>query len=374
MTSAHAIVKDVIADFKQARAFFRDALGTMRLDTLLDDADRIIPPQLTDTPYPAIQLALISDVFHILREAIYADGEVSPDEHTLAQALCLSLARPYCRALKGPYARFENMAPESALEFLATHQEHGTFPGSYARPWLSIRVAIALGNQTGDIAPREAVVRLAMRLVDSVISLGGVNEAERALRQRLKQALAVLYSPPPKNRLDPRIQAFLSPEAPEVFQSTAYMNHVHRPDPYDVEDIHADARTSFERSLGQIGLDATSGRVLLVLGEAGSGKTHLMRAFRNRLHGDQRGPFESPTTIDRTSPPGSPTPIPCADWDLSARSSARRQRSALPQRPRKRPSSVPRRTSRTERRPFPMWRTTTAIHPPGRPALRIRKV
>ncbi|MEY4580934.1 MAG: hypothetical protein RL701_5637, partial [Pseudomonadota bacterium] len=35
--------------------------------------------------------------------------------------------------------------------------------------------------------------------------------------------------------------------------------------------------------------DTGTGRVLLILGDSGSGKTHLMRVFRNQVHGDRQG-------------------------------------------------------------------------------------
>ena len=47
----------------------------------------------------------------------------------------------------------------------------------------------------------------------------------------------------------------------------------------------------FERMVNRVlepsGL--ASGRILLLLGESGSGKTHLMRAFRNQVHSRHRG-------------------------------------------------------------------------------------
>ena len=51
-----------------------------------------------------------------------------------------------------------------------------------------------------------------------------------------------------------------------------------------METIHAEARAEFERCLNRAGRTPAppSGAVLVLLGEAGSGKTHLMRAFRTR--------------------------------------------------------------------------------------------
>ena len=63
---------------------------------------------------------------------------------------------------------------------------------------------------------------------------------------------------------------------------------VFTPDPFDVEEIHAEARSVFSRLLGRAG-EAQFGKLLLVKGVAGSGKTHLMRALRSQVHGEQRG-------------------------------------------------------------------------------------
>src|SRR3954453_65534 len=92
---------------------------------------------------------------------------------------------------------------------------------------------------------------------------------------------------------DPRIAAVCSAEHPEVFHAIAYRNDVWKEDPFDVETIHEEARATFER-LGNRGsrpAGASAGRILLLQGEAGSGKTHLLRAFRNRTHARGRGYF-----------------------------------------------------------------------------------
>ena len=90
---------------------------------------------------------------------------------------------------------------------------------------------------------------------------------------------------------DPRMAAFLAPGCPEVFHSVATSTAIWQADPYDVETIHAEARAAFERLLYRGGRTPPppSGAVLVLLGEAGSGKTHLMRAFRTRAHGQGLG-------------------------------------------------------------------------------------
>ena len=90
---------------------------------------------------------------------------------------------------------------------------------------------------------------------------------------------------------DSRMAAFLAPGCPEVFHSVATPTAIWQADPYDVETIHAEARATFEHVLNRAGRipPPPSGAVLVLLGEAGSGKTHLMRAFRTRAHGQGLG-------------------------------------------------------------------------------------
>ncbi len=71
----------------------------------------------------------------------------------------------------------------------------------------------------------------------------------------------------------------------EIFRSVAYPTEVWQADPCDVESIHAEARERFDHLLRTAGEgESAVGRILLLRGESGSGKTHLMRAFRTRTH------------------------------------------------------------------------------------------
>src|SRR5437660_7723935 len=90
---------------------------------------------------------------------------------------------------------------------------------------------------------------------------------------------------------DPRMAAFLAADAPEVFHSVATPTAIWQADPYDVETIHTEARGAFEHVLNRACRTPPppSGAILVLLGEAGSGKTHLMRAFRTRAHGQGWG-------------------------------------------------------------------------------------
>jgi len=90
---------------------------------------------------------------------------------------------------------------------------------------------------------------------------------------------------------DRRVAAFCSPRFPELFHAFAYATDIWKQDPFDVKSIHGNVREKFQRIVNRV-LDPTglaSGRLLLLLGESGCGKTHLMRAFRNQVHSQGSG-------------------------------------------------------------------------------------
>ena len=97
--------------------------------------------------------------------------------------------------------------------------------------------------------------------------------------------------PPPSLPFDSRIAAYCAPTGPEVFSGIVHGNQISTPDPFDVALIHADARGAFAKLLNRASSTEPpeSGKILLLLGEGGSGKTHLMRAFWAAAHADGDG-------------------------------------------------------------------------------------
>jgi ABC-type dipeptide/oligopeptide/nickel transport system ATPase component len=71
-----------------------------------------------------------------------------------------------------------------------------------------------------------------------------------------------------------------------VFSGIVHGNQIWTPDPFDVDTIHVEAREAFARLLNRASSSELPphGKTLLLLGEGGSGKTHLMRAFRTAAH------------------------------------------------------------------------------------------
>ncbi|VTT99644.1 Putative ATPase OS=Singulisphaera acidiphila (strain ATCC BAA-1392 / DSM 18658 / VKM B-2454 / MOB10) GN=Sinac_6989 PE=4 SV=1: AAA_16: AAA_10 [Gemmataceae bacterium] len=86
--------------------------------------------------------------------------------------------------------------------------------------------------------------------------------------------------------VDPLTAAYCTDGGPEVFSGIVHGAQIWTPDPLDVEAVHPEARAAFHRLLSRAsgGELPPSGRSLLLLGEGGSGKTHLMRAFRTAAH------------------------------------------------------------------------------------------
>jgi len=92
--------------------------------------------------------------------------------------------------------------------------------------------------------------------------------------------------------VDLRGQAFYSNRLPACFHPIIQESEIWRRDPFDVDILHQHARERFAALLQTLNArDATTGRIWLIRGESGAGKTHLMRAFRNHLHDSGAGMF-----------------------------------------------------------------------------------
>jgi energy-coupling factor transporter ATP-binding protein EcfA2 len=90
--------------------------------------------------------------------------------------------------------------------------------------------------------------------------------------------------------LDERLRVFLT-DSTDVFHSVEHRHEIWKDDPFDVPSVHAEARQVFERLVARTttATGATSGRILLLLGDSGAGKTHLLRAFRSHVHKNRGG-------------------------------------------------------------------------------------
>ncbi|MFZ5893353.1 MAG: ATP-binding protein [Myxococcota bacterium] len=87
-----------------------------------------------------------------------------------------------------------------------------------------------------------------------------------------------------------QLAAFLT-ERTEIFRSVEDRQQIWVDDPFDTSTLHAEAREAFTSLLANVtGPEPpTSGRMLLILGDAGAGKTHLIRSFRSHVHKSRAG-------------------------------------------------------------------------------------
>lgn len=87
-----------------------------------------------------------------------------------------------------------------------------------------------------------------------------------------------------------QLTAFLT-ERTEIFRSVEDRQQIWLDDPFDTSTLHTEARDAFTSLLtNATGPEPpTSGRMLLILGDAGAGKTHLIRSFRSHVHKSRSG-------------------------------------------------------------------------------------
>lgn len=87
-----------------------------------------------------------------------------------------------------------------------------------------------------------------------------------------------------------RVGAFLKGSL-DVFHAIEHRHEIWRHDAFDVESIHPEAREQFRRLVSEATTPPGQerGKILLLRGNAGAGKTHLLRAFRNEVHSTRAG-------------------------------------------------------------------------------------
>jgi hypothetical protein len=245
-----------------------------------------MPSEEQVTPGAVVRLSLFNDTLCVAERAIGTDGEITAAELSYVGPL-VGETQKYLGRFRQAYRELDAGAEHGVQHFLEQHASDGQKFGGRCEStaWIGLSLCKRAAELTGDghfvDEYRELVVRMLDDLFDGVGS--GSESDKRAVVRELNR-----LAPPATPTRDPRDSAYCSSASPEVFHAVAHGSEVFTPDPFDVEQIHAEARTAFSRLLDRAG-DAQFGKMLLVKGVAGSGKTHLMRAFRNQVHGEQLG-------------------------------------------------------------------------------------
>ncbi len=286
-----------------------DALALLVLDGLMDlersvdgaldrhGRDAILGPRFSTflagdrarhTP-AFIRLGFLKDAVTVVYVAAQADGVITPNEKALIGPLVARIARRMARLLP-TYRQFEKADPNEIEKFFSHHQSEQTLFGGkdLSTSWVGYELCDRLAGTTGDESVRSNYEQLMLRVFDEITRIDGQNESVQLRRMTLLAEIRERGRYQRANR-DDRVDAFLADKGPEVFHAVANAHEVHTRDEVDVESIHEDARRAFSRTLDSTGDTQSHGRVLLVLGDGGSGKTHLMRTFRAMTHENGRG-------------------------------------------------------------------------------------
>jgi energy-coupling factor transporter ATP-binding protein EcfA2 len=239
--------------------------------------------------------ALLNDFARVAHSCIHADGRVTDEELEQVYPIFFSLTS-FLAKVRPAYAVFAGFDQEEMGELLAHYAADAEPFGAKdeGTPWVGLDVCRRTAQATGDEEPLEIYVRAQQRTMERVFELGGLTPAESAARARLDAMMELrrrLVEAPRQKGPDPRLAAFCDPSGPPVFSAIAHAHQVWERDPFDVEGVHADAREVFERLVDRVAAPEADdrGRILVLRGPSGAGKTHLMRAFRGFLHGRRRG-------------------------------------------------------------------------------------
>ena len=280
-----------------------NAIGSMveRVITAGNEAE-LLGPELhrlrTDHRLPPRMViigALLNDFARVAHSCIMADEEVSDEELEQVYPIFFPLLS-FLAKIRAEYEPFVGFGQDEMRELLAHYAGDARPFGARASntQWVGLDVCRRTARATGDEEPLDLYVRSQQRLMERILDLGGLTPAESATRARLGELMELrrrLDEEPLPQSADPRLTAFCDPNGPPVFSAIAHAHQVWERDPFDVESVHAEARETFERLVDRVtAIDADArGRILVLRGPSGAGKTHLMRAFRGYLHGQRLG-------------------------------------------------------------------------------------
>jgi hypothetical protein len=259
--------------------------------TLVDELRR----QVGGTTAALLWQALFADCLRVAYSAVAADGSIGDDEVEALYEFVFSAARHFAAVLPSVYGEYAAIDEDSVRAFLECYAaDRGPFGRGAAQHW----PGLALCRRAAEIGESEALERyerLMVWLITAACQVGHVTEADPRWRGRvdeldeLRRNLARQAAVTAPN-VDLRLGAFLSPS--RIFASVEQIASVFEADPFDVETIHERTRTTFKQMVDRAttpSQHANRGRMLLVLGESGAGKTHLLRGFRQYVHEYGRG-------------------------------------------------------------------------------------
>jgi hypothetical protein len=239
--------------------------------------------------------ALFADCLRVAYSAVMVDGTIENREIEALYEIITAAAARYAAGLKAQYGEFAVVDHESARAFLDRYAaDRGQFGRGARIRW----PGLTLCRRAAELGEPEALQRYikAMTLLRAeACRLGGVPDGDPRPRGQvddLAELKRILVSETATmgQAVDRRVQAFLAPC--RVFSAVQQASSIFENDPFDVEAVHREARLSFEQLVAQATMSPhipDLGQMLVVLGDSGAGKTHLLRGFRRHVQEGHRG-------------------------------------------------------------------------------------
>lgn len=247
--------------------------------------------ELDRPDHTLLRHALLSDCVRLAAGAVTVELTVDASIDSIADFLA-SAARSYSTVSPQFYGAFAGATPASARTFLYRHAtDEGPFGLHAAQPWPGLELCREAEHLRFPEA-RQRYTRLMGWLLHDARKLAvrrgpGLPKSGDAIGE-----LAELLNNPaaPVADHEQQVRAFLAPT--QVFSHVEYASSVFDDDPFDVDVIQPTARRAFARVVQQVMAPQASvnaGGMLLLLGDAGMGKTHLLRSFRQHIQEHGRG-------------------------------------------------------------------------------------
>jgi hypothetical protein len=247
------------------------------------------------TPADILRQALYADCLRVVQSAVMADGVIEDREIDALYEIIAAAARHLAAGPRSQYAEFTVEDRESARAFL---DHYAGDPGPFGRGARLRWPGLTLCRRAAELGEREALLRYSKTMTamtDEACRLGGVSTGDSRRRGRTEEIdelrhILASEATGMAHGVDRRVQAFLAPC--RVFSAVQQASSIYENDPFDVEAVHRDARVSFEQLVAHAATRpqfSDLGQMLVVLGDSGAGKTHVLRGFRRHVHEGNRG-------------------------------------------------------------------------------------